>query len=216
MSAAQGSLPYNTNQVVHQHLLSECRHFNDQVPRLLESVKATSSRPEDPEAQLTLIEISESMLQPGGRVVQSTRGAMPTVSDQASSTALGQCSQQLASSLNDLRSAAARAREACGPGLELESAERLVAGMREELAAFERQAQMAQLKPLPGDNVNLTPILNNFFTHLHFVHFRLMLLPFKWEALRKILSLPWPNWPLLLPRVMKAILEGRHAPLLLL
>jgi talin len=159
MSAAQGSLSHNTNQVVHQHLLSECRHLSEHIPKLLESVRATSSRPEDPEAQLTLIETSEYILQPGNRVVQSTRGAMPTVADQASSTALSQCSQQLASSLSDLRTASARAREACGPGLELESAERLVAGMREELAAFERQVQMSQLRPLPGDNVRFLRFL---------------------------------------------------------
>jgi talin len=68
--------------------------------------------------------------------------------------ALGQSSQQLSSSLSDMRSAAARAREACGPGLELDSAERLVAELHEELTAFEKAAQQAQLRPLPGDTVS--------------------------------------------------------------
>ncbi|XP_065332613.1 talin-2 isoform X2 [Cloeon dipterum] len=158
LSAAQGSLSYNTNQVTHQHLLAECRQLADQVPKLVESIKNTSARPEDPEAQLTLIETSETILQPGSRVIQSARSAVPTVSDQASSTALSQSSQQLASALGDLRSATARAREACGPELELESAERLVAGMRQELAAFERQVQLSQLRPIPGDTADASAL----------------------------------------------------------
>lgn len=99
--------------------------------------------------------MTQCFFQPGTRVVQSSRGALPTVADQASAMALGQSSQQLSSSLSDLRSAAVRAREACGPGLELESAERLVAELREELAAFEKAVQQAQLRPLPGDTVRI-------------------------------------------------------------
>jgi talin len=182
MAAAQGSLSHNTNQVVHQHLLAECRTLGEHVPRLVEGVKGTMARPQDSETQLTLIEISETILQvwhqcvsceitfffnticiiyllllflqPGSRVVQASRAALPTVADQASAMALGQSSQQLSTALNDLRTATGRAREACGPGLELDSAERLIAELREELAAFEKAAQQAQLRPLPGDSVS--------------------------------------------------------------
>lgn len=80
------------------------------------------------------------------------------MADQSSAMALSQSSQQLSSSLSDLRSAATRAREACGPGLELDSAEKLIAELREELAAFEKAAQQAQLRPLPGDTVSVTVI----------------------------------------------------------
>jgi talin len=49
--------------VAHQTLLSDCRTVAEHVPKLVEGVKGTMARPQDPEAQLSLIEISESFLQ---------------------------------------------------------------------------------------------------------------------------------------------------------
>ena len=77
---------------------------------------------------------------------------MPTVSDQASAHQLNSSAQHLGASLGDLRSAVTRAREACG-GLELDAASDLVASLRDELDAFRRAVENAELRPLPGETV---------------------------------------------------------------
>jgi talin len=94
-------------------------------------------------------------VQPGARVVQSARAVLPTVSDQASALQLTTSSQQLGTALGDLRSSLNRAREVC-TGLELDSASELIRSLQAELEAFQRAAERAELRPLPGETVSVT------------------------------------------------------------
>lgn len=89
-------------------------------------------------------------------MIQSARAVLPTVSDQASALQLSSNSQQLASSLNDLRTAIDKAREVCG-GLETEaltSASQLIQSLKVELDAFHKAAARNDLRPLPGETVS--------------------------------------------------------------
>lgn len=120
-------------------------------------MKGTLAEPDNPTAQLNLINASEQFLQPGARVVQSARAVLPTISDQSSALQLSSNSQQLASSLNDLRTAIDRSREVCG-GFENEaftSAEQLIRSLKVELDQFQKAALRNELRPLPGETVSL-------------------------------------------------------------
>jgi talin len=94
------------------------------------------------------------VVQPGARVVQSARAVLPTVADQASALQLTTSSQQLGAALGDLRSALNRAREVC-TGLELDSASELIRSLKAELEAFQKSAERAGLRPLPGETVSV-------------------------------------------------------------
>nr|CAD7439651.1 unnamed protein product [Timema bartmani] len=157
IAAAQGATHHNTNKTSQEELMSDCKIMADHIPNLVEGVKGTLSNPENPTAQLNLINSSEQFLQPGARVVQSARAVVPTVADQSSAVQLNHSSQQLGTALGDLRSAVNRAREACG-GLELDSAADLIRSLKLELEAFHRAAERAQLRPLPGETAESTSL----------------------------------------------------------
>lgn len=92
--------------------------------------------------------------QPSGRVVSSCRGVIPTVTDQSAALQLSGASTALSSALNELRSAADRAREACGSVLELDAATDIVTSLREEIIQIQHTVERGQLRPLPGDIVS--------------------------------------------------------------
>lgn len=88
-------------------------------------------------------------------MVQSALSVVPTVSDQASALQLSNSSQQLATSLNDLRSAVDKAKEVCGgyDGEAFNSASQLIRSLKTELDAFYKAAMRNELHPLPGETV---------------------------------------------------------------
>lgn len=138
MAASSGVVPHNNNLSSQEELNAECRMMGQHIPNLVSGVKGTQAQPDNPTAQLNLINASEQFLQPGTAVIKAARAVIPTVTDQASAIQLTHTSQQLGSSLADLRSAVTRAREACG-GLELDAAQEMI----HRLVVF--QAKMNQI-----------------------------------------------------------------------
>ncbi|XP_015597713.1 talin-1 isoform X2 [Cephus cinctus] len=150
IAASSGAGHHNTNPSSQEELNAECRAMAQHIPHLVAGVKGTLAQPDNPTAQLNLINASEQFLQPGTAVVKATRAVLPTVTDQSSAMQLNTTSQHLGSSLADLRSAVTRAREACG-GLELDAAEELINSLKDELGEFYRAVEAASLRPLPGE-----------------------------------------------------------------
>ncbi|PNF41180.1 Talin-1 [Cryptotermes secundus] len=174
IAAAQGAAHHNTNKASQEELMGDCKTMADHIPSLVEGVKGTLSNPENPAAQLNLINASEQFLQPGARVVQSARAVLPTVSDQASALQLTTSSQHLGTALGDLRSALNRAREVCS-GLELDSASELIRSLQAELEAFHRAAERAELRPLPGETAESTALqLGSTSKHVGFAMAQLL------------------------------------------
>ncbi|EEB19421.1 Talin-2, putative [Pediculus humanus corporis] len=153
LTAAQNAGQSNQSKASQDELLTDCRSLADALPRLAEGVKGSVANPESSSAQLNLINASEQFLQPGARVVQSALSVVPTVSDQASALQLSNSSQQLATSLNDLRSAVDKAKEVCGgyDGEAFNSASQLIRSLKTELDAFYKAAMRNELHPLPGE-----------------------------------------------------------------
>ncbi|KAL0113705.1 hypothetical protein PUN28_012676 [Cardiocondyla obscurior] len=157
IAASSGATHHNTNLASQEELNMECRMMAQQIPHLVSGVKGTQAQPDNPTAQLNLINASEQFLQPGTAVVKAARAVLPTVTDQASAMQLNNTSQQLGSSLADLRSAVTRAREACG-GLELDAAEELINSLKDELGEFYRAVESASLRPLPEETTESTAL----------------------------------------------------------
>lgn len=157
IAASSGTGHHNTNLASQEELNMECRMMAQQIQDLVSGVKGTQMQPDNPTAQLNLINASEQFLQPGTAVVKAIRAVLPTVTDQASAMQLNNTSQQLGSSLADLRSAVTRAREACG-GLELDAAEELINSLKDEIGEFYRAVEAASLRPLPEETTESTAL----------------------------------------------------------
>uniref|UniRef100_A0A646QFM5 Talin1 n=1 Tax=Hemiscolopendra marginata TaxID=943146 RepID=A0A646QFM5_9MYRI len=155
IAASQGATNYNTNYVSHEHLILSCKDVADVIPRVVQGVKGTISNPDSPSAQLNLINASEDMIQPSAKMIAACKAAVPTVTDQASSMQLSNCSKQMTTALAELRSALGRAQEACG-SLEIESALDIIRSLDNELDAFNKACEAFQLRPLPGETTEST------------------------------------------------------------
>uniref|UniRef100_A0A8D2KWM4 Talin 1 n=1 Tax=Varanus komodoensis TaxID=61221 RepID=A0A8D2KWM4_VARKO len=147
IAAAQHAASASRNPSAQQQLAQSCKVVADQIPMLVQGVRGSHSQPDSPSAQLALIAASQNFLQ-----VTAAKAAVPTISDQASAMQLGQCAKNLASALADLRTAAQKAQEACGP-LEIDSALSLVQGLERDLQEAKAAAREGKLKPLPGESI---------------------------------------------------------------
>lgn len=157
ISAAAGANTHNTNTASQEELNAECRSMAQHIPHLVFGVKGTVAQPDNPTAQLNLINASEQFLHPGTAVVKAARAVLPTVTDQATAMQLNNNAQQLGSALADLRSAVTRAREAHG-GLELDAAEELITSLKIELTEFYHAVEVSSLRPLPGETSESTAL----------------------------------------------------------
>lgn len=150
ISAAQNASSYSEDNQTKEILIQDCQAVAEQIPKLVSGVKNTLAHPDNTSAHLSLIEASEQFLEPGTQVASSARNLQPSVRDHASAQHLNKCSITLTHSIHELRSAAQRARDACG-GNELESALDAVKNMRSVLADTKRAAREGTLRPLPGE-----------------------------------------------------------------
>lgn len=150
ISAAQNAVSYSEDIHTKEILIQDCQSVAEQIPRLVSSVKSTLANPDDTSAQLGLIEASENFLEPAIQVASSSRNLQPSVRDHVSAQHLQKTSTTLTHSILELRSAAQRARDACG-GNELESALDAVKNMRSVLSETKRAARDGTLRPLPGE-----------------------------------------------------------------
>ncbi|XP_054280659.1 talin-2 isoform X2 [Macrosteles quadrilineatus] len=158
ISSAQGVAAHNTNKTAQDELTVDCRSLAEHIPALVQGVKGTIAQPDSANAQLHLISASHQFLQPGSRVVSSCRAVVPTVKDQAAVMQLSDSSTALGTALSELRSAADRAKDACGSVLELDAATDIVTSLKDETVQLLHAAERGQLRPLPGDTVDSTTV----------------------------------------------------------
>ncbi|XP_030048629.1 talin-1 isoform X1 [Microcaecilia unicolor] len=152
IAAAQHAASSNKNPAAQQQLVQSCKVVADQIPMLVQGVRGSQSQPDSPSAQLALISASQSFLQPGGKMVTAGKATVPTIADQASAMQLSQCTKNLAAALAELRTAAQKAQEACGP-LEIDSALNLIRNLEQDLQEAKTAAREGKLKPLPGETM---------------------------------------------------------------
>eukprot|EP00061_Rhincodon_typus_P013315 g39617.t1 len=122
----------------------------EQIPLLVQGVRGSQSQPDSPSAQLALISASQNFLQPGTKMVAAARATVPTIGDQASAMQLSQCAKNLANTLQELRAAAQKAQDACGP-LEIDSSLNQIRTLEKDLQEAKANAAEGKLRPLPGE-----------------------------------------------------------------
>lgn len=155
ISAAQNAVQHSDDHQTKETLLQECKRAADTIPRLVNAVKSTRATPDDPNAQLNLIEAAEQFIEPAIQVSRSSRALQPTVMDIPAASQLSKSALYLGQTVSELNSAAQRAREACG-GQELEAALEAVRNLHHVLDDTRKAAQSGQLRPLPGETVENT------------------------------------------------------------
>uniref|UniRef100_A0A8C0UM31 Talin 1 n=1 Tax=Cyanistes caeruleus TaxID=156563 RepID=A0A8C0UM31_CYACU len=173
IAAAQHASSSNKNPAAQQQLVQSCKVVAEQIPMLVQGVRGSQSQPDSPSAQLALIAASQNFLQPGGKMVAAAKATVPTITDQASAMQLSQCAKNLAAALAELRTAAQKAQEACGP-LEIDSALGLVQSLERDLQEAKAAAREGKLKPLPGETMekcaqdlgNSTKAVSSAIAHL--------------------------------------------------
>ncbi|NWI14370.1 TLN1 protein, partial [Crypturellus soui] len=173
IAAAQHAALSNKNPAAQQQLVQSCKVVADQIPMLVQGIRGSQSQPDSPSAQLALIAASQNFLQPGGKMVAAAKATVPTITDQASAMQLSQCAKNLAAALAELRMAAQKAQEACGP-LEIDSALGLVQSLEKDLQEAKAAAREDKLKPLPGETMekcaqdlgNSTKAISSAIAHL--------------------------------------------------
>ncbi|XP_028827697.1 talin-1 isoform X2 [Denticeps clupeoides] len=152
IAAAQHAASSNKNPAAQQQLVQSCKVVADQIPMLVQGVRGSQSQPDSPSAQLALIGASQNFLQPGTKMVSAAKATVPTISDQASAMQLSQCAKNLANALAELRTAAQKAQEACGP-LEIDNALSVVRGLEKDMQEAKASATEGKLRPLPGETL---------------------------------------------------------------
>uniref|UniRef100_A0A8B9HEU0 Talin-1 n=1 Tax=Astyanax mexicanus TaxID=7994 RepID=A0A8B9HEU0_ASTMX len=152
IAAAQHAASSNKNPAAQQQLVQSCKVVADQIPQLVQGVRGSQAQPDSPSAQLALIGSSQNFLQPGAKMVTAAKATVPTISDQASAMQLSQCAKNLASALAELRTAAQKAQEACGP-LEIDNALTVVRGLERDIQEAKAAAAEGKLRPLPGETL---------------------------------------------------------------
>ncbi|XP_060751951.1 talin-1 isoform X2 [Tachysurus vachellii] len=152
IAAAQNAASSNKNPAAQQQLVQSCKVVADQIPQLVQGVRGSQAQPESPSAQLALIGASQNFLQPGAKMVTAAKATVPTISDQASAMQLSQCAKNLASALAELRTAAQKAQEACGP-LEIDNALNMIRGLEKDMQEAKASAAERKLRPLPGETL---------------------------------------------------------------
>ncbi|XP_017129396.1 talin-2 isoform X2 [Drosophila elegans] len=155
ISAAQNAVQHSQDHQTKETLLQDCKRVADTIPRLVTSLKTTRAQPDDPNAQLNLIEAAEQFVEPALQVSKSSRALQPTVTDIPSATQLSKGALHLGQCVSELHSVAQRARDACG-GQELESALEEVRKLHDVLDDTRQAAVAGQLRPLPGQSVEST------------------------------------------------------------
>uniref|UniRef100_A0A4W4G222 Talin 2a n=1 Tax=Electrophorus electricus TaxID=8005 RepID=A0A4W4G222_ELEEL len=156
VAAAQNAAMSNKNPASHQQLVHSCKAVADHIPQLVHGMRSSQAQPEDLSVRLathTRFSLWRFLKpSPGSKMVTSAKSTVPTVTDQAAAMQLGQCAKNLATCLAELRTAAQKAHEACGP-LEIDSALNAVQSLKNELQDAKMAALDGQLKPLPGDSL---------------------------------------------------------------
>ncbi|XP_032887603.1 talin-1 isoform X2 [Amblyraja radiata] len=152
IAAAQNAASSNKNPASQQQMVQSCKSVAEQIPMLVQGVRGSQSQPDSPSAQLALISASQNFLQPGAKMVAAARSTVPTIGDQASAMQLNQCAKNLANTLQELRAAAQKAQDACGP-LEIDSALKQIRTMEKDLQEAKANAAEGKLRPLPGETL---------------------------------------------------------------
>uniref|UniRef100_A0A8C3SZZ0 Talin 1 n=1 Tax=Chelydra serpentina TaxID=8475 RepID=A0A8C3SZZ0_CHESE len=152
IAAAQHAAASNKNPAAQQQLVQSCKVRIWDLPACPSRVRGSAGHGMAVLPSVLFSWLILSTPQPGGKMVAAAKATVPTIADQASAMQLSQCAKNLAAALAELRTAAQKAQETCGP-LEIDSALSMVQSLERDLQEAKAAARDGKLKPLPGETM---------------------------------------------------------------
>lgn len=123
------------------------------IPKLVMAIRETRRDPEDPLAQLELINVCMDFVQPCEQLLRSSKSMSPTVSDAALQSALEGSVQQLTTALHELKQCLSKSEQICRH-LDQDGAIERVRRLRLEAEEMERSARDVSVDSWPAVHSN--------------------------------------------------------------
>lgn len=153
IAAIHGAGQHNTNRILHDELELICSEVSDSMPSVVSGIKDVHTNPDDPVAQIQLINACEAFIDPTSRMANTSKAAIPNISDPSSSLSLRNSAQQLDEAISELKISLIKAQEACYTSFEIENAIEAVKELIVEVNGNKKAAVRGTLKPLPGETI---------------------------------------------------------------
>uniref|UniRef100_T1K2Z5 I/LWEQ domain-containing protein n=2 Tax=Tetranychus urticae TaxID=32264 RepID=T1K2Z5_TETUR len=153
IAAIHGSGSHNSNRILHDELELICTEVSDSMPSVVSGIKDIHSHPDDPVAQIQLINACEAFIEPTSRMANASKAAIPNIIDPSCSLSLRNSAQELDEAISELKVSLTKAQEACYTSFEIENAIEAVKELITEVDANKKAAARGNLKPLPGETI---------------------------------------------------------------
>ncbi|RUS77308.1 hypothetical protein EGW08_014935, partial [Elysia chlorotica] len=150
ISASNQAYKTNSNPTSNQQMATAAEGLDQQIPDLVQALRAVQRSQDSATAQLALINASQDFIQPASRLIGACNAAAPTVSDEASALNLHNAAKSLSNAIAELRSTASKAQEAC-TSLEIDSAMDHLRDLEQDLRDIQDAASSGRLTRLPGE-----------------------------------------------------------------
>ncbi|KAH9509677.1 Talin-2, partial [Bulinus truncatus] len=150
INASNQAYKTNCNPSSNQQMATAGQNLDQQIPLLVQALRAVQRNPDSATAQLALINAAQDFIQPASRLIGASNAAAPTVSDQAAAMNLHNAVKFMSSAVAELRSAASKAQEAC-TSLEIDSALDQLGDLEQDLVDIKQAAMTGRLTRLPGE-----------------------------------------------------------------
>uniref|UniRef100_A0A0B7BNT7 I/LWEQ domain-containing protein n=1 Tax=Arion vulgaris TaxID=1028688 RepID=A0A0B7BNT7_9EUPU len=154
INASNQAYKTNCNPSSNQQMSTAATGLDQQIPTLVQALRAYQRHPDSATAQLALINACQDFIQPASRLIASSNAAAPTVSDQSAALNLHNAVKNMSNAIAELRSAASRAQEA-STSLEIDSALDQLRDLDQDLTDIKQAAVTDSLTRLPGETAEL-------------------------------------------------------------
>ena len=83
------------NNQTHTHLIQQCKHVADFVPKIVQGIRGCMVTPYSKSAHLGLINACEDFLLPTQKMISLSKAVLPTITDEIKAIQLRNCTNQL-------------------------------------------------------------------------------------------------------------------------
>lgn len=145
----------NKNNQAHSQLIQQCKQVADNVPKIVQGIRGCMVSPFAKSAHISLVNSCEDFLMPSQKMILATKALLPTIVDEIKAIQLRNCTNQLANAIYELKTCLAQMNEVCG-SFEAEAMIDSIQLLDKELLELKNAILNGiNVKPLPGENLEL-------------------------------------------------------------
>ncbi len=138
----------------HNQLINQCKLVADHVPKIVQGIRGCMVAPTSKSAYLGLINSCESFVIPTQKMILLSKAVIPTIIDEIKAIQLRNCTNQLSTSIAELKSCLAKTQDVCG-SFESDAMIESIRMLDQDLVDIKKAVQVNTLKPLPGENLDI-------------------------------------------------------------